>query len=121
MPHKRVRVPYNRPAVGSEGEETLILHLRVSGLPEPIRELVFAPPRKYRFDLAWPDLKIACEVDGGTWISGRHNRGSSIAKDYEKLNLAVVNGWRVLRFTTDQVKSGEAAAVLSIMLLRKEI
>ena len=71
--------------------------------PEPIRELlVFAPPRKYRFDLAWPDLKIACEVDGGTWISGRHNRGSSIAKDYEKLNLAVVNGRRV--FVLLQIK-----------------
>ena len=33
-------------------------------IPEPTRELVFAPPRKWRFDFAWPEHLVAVEIDG---------------------------------------------------------
>jgi very-short-patch-repair endonuclease len=92
--------------------DKLAFHCRAHGLPEPVRELVFAPPRKWRFDLAWPALKLAAEADGGQWVQGRHNRGSGYEKDCEKTNTAQLLGWRVLRFTTNMVDDGRAVAVI---------
>jgi hypothetical protein len=45
-----------------------------SGIQVPTREYVFAPPRKWRFDFAWPDIKLAVEINGGIWNNGRDNR-----------------------------------------------
>lgn len=91
----------------SPGEEALALHFRACGL-EPQREYVFAPPRKFRFDFAFPEKMIAAEVDGGTWMRGRHQTGNGFERDCEKLNLAASLGWRVFRYTTMMVMRGEA-------------
>jgi very-short-patch-repair endonuclease len=71
----------------------------------------FHPKRAWRFDFAYPDpeIKLAIEVDGGTWINGGHSRGAGIERDCEKLAAAVILGWRVMRATTNQVKDGSAA------------
>ena len=79
---------------------------------EPDREYVFAPPRRWRFDFAWPSQRIAVEVDGGTWIGGRHVTGTGLRADHQKFNAAALGGWRVLRFTSDMVLSGEAYDIL---------
>jgi very-short-patch-repair endonuclease len=96
----------------SELEATLLLHIRAHGLPEPVRELCFHPPRKWRFDLAFPEHRIAVEVDGGTFGYGRHVRPAGYEKDCEKLNQAALDGWTVLRFTRDMVLDGRARDVL---------
>ena len=67
--------------------------------PEMIRQYRFAPPRRYRFDFAYPKLKIAVEIEGGSWVYGGHNRPKGFASDCEKYNLAVMNGWQLLRYT----------------------
>jgi very-short-patch-repair endonuclease len=74
----------------------------------PETELRFDEVGKWRFDYAFPALMLAVEIDGGTWTGGRHTRGSGYAKDCTKRNTATLKGWRVLNFTTDMVKSGEA-------------
>ena len=79
---------------------------RAAGLPEPEPEYQFHPRRKWRFDFAWPDRGIALEIDGGTWISGRHNRGSGFLRDMEKLREAAILGWRVLRCTPKEFENG---------------
>lgn len=79
------------------------MRLRATGLPAPEPEYRFAPPRRWRFDYAWPDAKVALEVEGGVWIRGRHTRGSGFLKDMEKYNAAAVRGWRVLRCTPTQL------------------
>ena len=66
------------------------------------------PGRRFRFDFAWPEHKLAVEIDGGTWTRGRHVRPTGYAKDCEKMNLAQLEGWRVLRFTTEMVRDGTA-------------
>lgn len=71
-------------------------------------EYVFAPPRRWRFDLAWPALLVAFEREGGTWGKSRHTSGSGYAKDVEKYTRAAINGWCVVRATANQIKSGEA-------------
>jgi hypothetical protein len=48
----------------------LISQLSLVGLPKPARELPFHPRSRWRFDLAWPDQRVAVEVDGGTWVTG---------------------------------------------------
>lgn len=67
-----------------------------SGLPRPEFELVFAPPRRWRFDVAWPAHRLAIEVQGGIFVRGRHNRGAAMLKEWEKLNAAAAAGWRIL-------------------------
>lgn len=84
------------------------MQMRAVGLPPPQREYRFAPPRRFRFDFCWPDRMLAVEVEGGTWTKGRHTRPQGFANDCAKYNLATLNGWQVLRFTRDHIKSGEA-------------
>ena len=62
----------------------------------------------YRFDFAWADLKIALEVEGGTWQTSRHTTGSGFEKDCEKYNEAACAGWTVLRVTGSMVQDGRA-------------
>lgn len=67
------------------------------------REFKFCKSRKFRFDFAYTDKKVAVECDGGQWLpnGGRHNRDS----DREKLNIAASLGWKVFRFSSQQVKN----------------
>lgn len=89
-------------------EETLALQFRAVGLPEPAREHRFAPPRRWRFDFAWPDRMLAVECEGGVWTKGRHTRPQGFIQDAEKYNHAALAGWRVLRFTREAIRSGDA-------------
>jgi very-short-patch-repair endonuclease len=77
------------------------------GLPAPEREHRFDPERRWRFDFAWPSLKIAIEVEGGVWVRGRHVRPAGYLADLEKYNRAVVMGWRVLRYAPHQLNNLE--------------
>ena len=61
------------------------------------REFKFHPTRKWRFDLAWVNHRLAVECDGGqrsNSTGGKHNS----ADDYEKINAANILGWKVLRY-----------------------
>lgn len=92
------------------------MQLRALKLPEPVREYVFAKPRRFRMDFAWPELKVAVEIDGGVWSGGRHTRGAGFLRDCEKLNLAALGGWAVLRFSGELVRSGDAARMTTLAL-----
>jgi len=101
----------------SELEEELALLMAVEGLPQPEREYRFHETRKWRFDFAWPRVKLAVECDGGLFSGGRHTRGAGYAKDTEKFNTAVLLGWRVLHFTKQQIASGNALKTIWEALL----
>ena len=99
--------------VGSLLELLFYQHLRGYRLDEGCeREYVFAEPRKWRFDFAWPQLLIAVEVEGGSWSGGSHTRGQRFEQDVEKYNEATLRGWRLFRFTSDQVNDGRAIAFM---------
>jgi len=56
--------------------------------------------RKWRIDFAYPDLKIAVEIQGINYTTGYgHQNPSAMKKDYEKNNALVSEGWRVFYFT----------------------
>lgn len=76
--------------------------------PDPVCEYRFHLNRKWRFDYAWPDYMVAVEVNGGVWSRGRHTRGAGYINDREKINEAQIQGWVVLEFTPQQMKTWEA-------------
>lgn len=92
----------------SKPEERLALHIRALGIYQPEREYRFHPPRKWRVDFAWPDCKVAVEVEGGTHNQGRHVRAQGFEKDCEKYNALSEMGWRLFRYTSQMVKDGRA-------------
>jgi len=70
------------------------------------QEYQFYPKRKWRADFHLIGKKILVEVEGGIWSGGRHTRGKGYIGDMEKYNAAVMMGYQVIRFSTEQVKSG---------------
>lgn len=96
------------------------------GLNRPVTEHQFAAmvkftgkdgrerTRKWAFDFAWLEQKVALEVEGGIWTGGRHTRGAGFSKDIEKYNTAVTLGWRVVKCVPGKLCTEE-----TIELLRK--
>lgn len=94
----------------------LVLHLQAKHLPAPEFEYRFHPKRRFRFDLAWPQYRVAVEIDGATWSRGRHVRGSGHEADCVKRNLAGEQGWLVLTYPNRLVENGEAIRQLERIL-----
>lgn len=80
----------------------------VLNLPLPVPEFRFHSERRWRFDWAWVEARVALEVDGGVYTSGRHTRGAGYERDCEKLAEAALLGWTVFRASTGQVADGTA-------------
>jgi very-short-patch-repair endonuclease len=91
-------------------------------LPAPVMEYQFHPVRKWRFDFAWPEHKIALEVEGGVFghkkkdgtksEKGAHSSVSGILRDIEKYNAAACLGWRVLRVIPSELVRLQTAQLL---------
>jgi very-short-patch-repair endonuclease len=78
--------------------ETLYFQLlRENGIATPTKQLVMRGVG--RIDFAYPDLKVSIELDGGRFHSSREAQ----ERDRAKSNDLVAAGWRVLRFTWDDV------------------
>lgn len=90
-----------KPTPPSKLERLLVRVLRNAGLPEPV--LQYPLPGRERpegtVDVAYPDAKLLIEADSRRW----HGRQRDFALDRERDNLAMLAGWRVLRFTWDDV------------------
>lgn len=123
--HRRAALAVaDRSARSEDYPGTLAWQARADGLPAPLRELCAIPGRRYRFDLAWPEFRVAVEVDGGVHTvgedgqqGGRHQRPAGFEADCEKLSLAAAHGWRVLKCTPRQVADGRAVRWLRQALL----
>ena len=103
----------------SRGEEEFALALRALKIDGYEREFKFHHERRWRFDFAWPEPKIAVEVEGGHWSAGRHVRGTGFERDCEKYAEAEILGWSVLRVTTNMVTNGKAIDFLFRMMDRR--
>ena len=87
-----------------------------NGLPLPVAEHRFHPPRRWRFDFCWPQFSVALENQGGIFSGGRHTRGAALLQEHEKLNNAAADGWRVLFATPQSICSPDMLTVLRIVL-----
>lgn len=103
-------------AVREAGPELeLAMQLKAVGIPFE-RQYVYAPPRKFRADLAFPAHRLLVEVVGGVYTRQAHGSISGILKDIERLNHATRAGWLMMRVTPDHVRSGEAIQWIEEML-----
>ncbi|WP_025820668.1 endonuclease domain-containing protein [Shewanella marina] len=106
----------------SDLEALFTQQLKALKLPVAEREFRFHPRRRWRFDFAWPELKLAVEVEGGieshgkprtingkqVQLKSRHLTAKGFQEDCVKYNAAAVMGWKVLRFSGAMVRRGEA-------------
>ena len=93
--------------------------MRAICLPVPEREFGFHKTRRWRFDFAWPEKKLAVEVEGGTWAGGRHVRPAGFEQDCEKYGEAAILKWSVLRVTSKMVNDGRALQMIERALIDK--
>lgn len=103
------------PKAPSQGEQLMAVHLRAHNIAFTT-EFKFCSSRKWRSDFYVTSTQILIEVEGGTWSGGRHTRGKGYEQDCEKYSWAAANGWTVLRFTTGQIKSGQAIEMVRMAL-----
>lgn len=80
-----------------------VAYCLAAGLTAPEAEHHFKAGRRWRFDWAWPERRVALEVEGGVWTEGRHTRGAGFLGDMAKYNEAALLGWRILRCTPSEM------------------
>lgn len=90
--------------------DTLGMMLTTAGFVGFEREHLFHDTRKWRLDVAFPEHKLAVEVEGFAMGGrpGRHQRPAGFGNDCQKYAELAILGWRLIRCTSRQVKSGEA-------------
>ncbi|MGE0227776.1 MAG: endonuclease domain-containing protein [Dehalococcoidia bacterium] len=77
-----------------------------------VRQHQYVPGRRFKADFAFPELRLLIEVQGGVYTGQAHGSVSGVLRDNERLNLATLHGWSVLRFTPDDVASGAALTAI---------
>lgn len=83
------------------------------GLPAPVAQVVVrtrSGARVGRVDFAWPDLRLVVETDGFAFHADRERYRS----DRRRGNALVLAGWRVLRFSWEDVVQHPAYVVASV-------
>lgn len=99
-------------ALQSDLEVQVLDAIRRAGLPIPEiqYQLSFEDGHTIRFDFAWPHVRIALEVDHSFW----HVGSEESRKDKRRDRQAAALGWRTLRITEDDVRSGLDGAVSDV-------
>ena len=94
------------------------------GLPDPVPEHRVLATRRFRFDFAWPEQKVALEVEGGFFGSGRrcpacrqlprsgHSSVRRLKDDADKYSWAAATGWTIIRRWPDALLTDETRAML---------
>lgn len=102
-------------------ESLFLYQLQQKNIPDPFYNYKFHSERKFKFDFAWPNYWLACEIEGGTWGKSRHTTGVGFENDCMKYDEAMRLGWNIYRCTGDMVNSGRAIETIEILLFGNEI
>ena len=105
----------------SKAEESLNFQMKKIYKLDFEREYRFHPVRRWRFDFAFPEIKLAVEVQGITYFGGRENTGrhhtaKGIEADLEKYDEAMRFGWDVYCCSQKMVESGRAIETILILM-----
>lgn len=102
---KKINLPSKRNA-GKDHIKTILWALKEDNkIPEYIEEHKFHPTRRWRFDWAIPDMKVAIEYEGIISEKSRHTTLQGFSGDCDKYNEAGKLGWTVLRYTALNYKN----------------
>ncbi len=93
-------------------ERKLVRLLLEAGLPEPLQQfpLPWRAQQSGRVDLAYPAACLLIEADSRRW----HSLSEAFETDRRRDNLAMLAGWRVLRFTWQDITDRSAQVVAMI-------
>lgn len=99
-PDIKPKIKIEKISVEKNTIEFVLMSLKQQGIITGfITEHKFDAVRNYRFDWALLDLKIGIEYEGIFSKKSRHTTAKGFSEDCNKYNLAIHNGWRVLRYT----------------------
>jgi len=89
---------------GEENKLQILAYLQTLFGEDMVKtEFVFHPVRKWRFDYAIPEIKLAVEYHGHAGFlrpgASGHSTIKGLTNDCEKVNSAIALGWRVIAFT----------------------
>jgi very-short-patch-repair endonuclease len=129
---RKSRATTDKQSVSKKLHGDFLHDIRMRRMPLPLckgngKELMFAKAtmeRRWTFDFAWPEYKLAVEIEGLVIlpmytkpnaeadrrfvVMGRHASPDGIKGDMDKYNAAAQLGWYVLRFEQDRVKNKTA-------------
>ncbi len=91
----------------------------VYGIPDPVFEHVFYPARGFRLDLAWPEVLLGVDEQGGQRGGGKHNRPDGYARDLEKLALLQWQGWAIVWATPELINHLVASKWIASLYLAR--
>lgn len=114
-------------------EQSFYDQIKAASLPEPCwhkKELRFHSKRRWRFDFAFTEQKVAVELEGGTYSHGKERDGKKLKSrhltptgfynDCHKYAEAALLGWLVIRADAKMVANGEALELTKRALLYRE-
>ena len=102
-------------ALQSALEAQVLAEIRRQGLPEPEIQCSLDLPGggRIRFDFAWPQWRLALEVDHPFWHAGGEQSHLDKRRDRQVATL----GWQTIRVTDLDVASGLEAAIAELASL----
>lgn len=95
--------PRKTPKFKSKIESDLEQQLALIGEKNFQTQFKPLPPRKWSLDIAWPDKKVAVEVQGMV-----HRIRDKFRRDIEKRAELMLAGWRVLEVDGASIRDGQA-------------
>jgi very-short-patch-repair endonuclease len=113
--HRILNQPGGPRRTRSWGERRLLALVRQAGLPVPMTNRLL---NGYQVDAVWPDQRLVVEIDGYEFHGGRR----AFATDRKRDAAHVAAGYRVIRFTADQLQYepliviGQLSAALALAL-----
>jgi hypothetical protein len=96
----------------SLAEAQLVSVLAVAGVEPPVTQFAVRDERGFvgRVDLAWPDCRVALELDGYRY----HSDARTFVTDRERGNRIVAAGWALLRTTPRSVREAPHLVVSDV-------
>lgn len=106
-------IPRTEGRAPAEGELEIMMRGLIDqhGLPEPVHQLpVSLPSGEIRIDIAYPEARLAIELDGYIW----HMDREAFERDRQRDNELTAVGWTVFRFTWATLRF-ESARVVNLV------
>lgn len=103
-----------RRATDSPLEARFLQQIRAAGLPLPVPQYEIRSNGKFvaRVDFAYPDRRIAIEIDGYRWHSG----GEAWARDHARYRQLTLLGWTPVPITHDDIAGRTVAPLVANVL-----
>ncbi|MGH9129673.1 MAG: hypothetical protein ACRDY2_12095 [Acidimicrobiales bacterium] len=94
----------------------VIRYLAGSGLPAPLRQhtIVCASGAIVRVDMAWPEARLAVELDSEAW----HDTPRAYHQDKARSLRLASAGWEVLAITPRNLREGSGADLVAAIRRR---